>query len=192
MDTQRDTQPPLNKQHWLLTAHVACFPCQCKRKIVAVWLHEITLECRVLVQKALLHFSLYLSLYYSTMTSVKPAWCHYNSYTWQIATQGGGTRACCVLRSLSAVKILTEKFYCCIASIWWQWTFSLKFCFDLDRFDQKLQRDIVAWLLTSKNISSWPLTYILTADEDRSTQHMWVSPPCYLCFNENSSWLTLR
>ena len=40
---------------------------------------------------------------------------------------------------------------------------------------------IVAWLLTSKNILSWPLTFILTADEDRSTQHNYVSAiPLYL------------
>ena len=58
------------------------------------------------------------------------------------------------------------------------WSGCGHFCLTLiDQFDRELLRDIVSWLLTSKNILSWPLALILTTDEDRSTQHIWVPSP---------------
>ena len=48
---------------------------------------------------------------------------------------------------------------------------------DLDQFYRKYQRDIVAWLLTMENISIWPLTFVLTAVADCSTEAVSVTPP---------------
>ena len=58
-----------------------------------------------------------------------------------------------------AVKVLTEKFYCSIASIKLLRVLSLKFCFTLDRFGSKHQRNVVAWPLTLENISNWLLVW---------------------------------
>ena len=57
--------------------------------------------------------------------------------------------------------------------------FSSDISLDLDQFYRKYQRDIVAWPLAMANISIWPLTFVLTAVTDRSTEAASVTPPCY-------------
>ena len=93
--------------------------------------------------------------------------------------QGGSTYICCVLRSSSAVKILTKFFlslHCIdlmIANL-----FAKIFCFDLDR---EHHRNGYSGL-TVDHKEYLKLTFNLTADEDRSTQHMQEPPslagPC--------------
>jgi len=91
-----------------------------------------------------------------------------------------------------AVKVLTEEFYCSIASMKLLRVLSLKCCLTLDQFGSKHHRNVAAWPMSFKNISNWLLTFSLTPVANLPTVYMCATSPLNawaFCVSKPSSGL---